>query len=52
MEFIIENVTNEETKILEEEGIEWWVDDINSRDVLIVGDVLYYEMVLHALKRM
>ena len=51
MEFIIENITDEETKILEREGFEWYPDDINSNDVVIKGDSLYYRMALHALRR-
>lgn len=51
MEFIIENITDEETKILEREGFEWYLDDINSNDVVIEGDSLYYRMALHALRR-
>lgn len=51
MEFIIENITDEETKILEREGFEWHPDDINSNDVVIEGDSLYYRMALHALRR-
>ena len=51
MEFIIENITDEETKILEREGFEWYPDDINSNDVVIGGDSLYYKIALHALRR-
>lgn len=51
MEFIIENITDEETKILDREGFEWYPDDINSNDVVIEGDSLYYRMALHALRR-
>lgn len=51
MKFIIENITDEETKILEREGFEWYPDDINSNDVVIEGDSLYYRTALHALRR-
>ena len=51
MEFIIENTTDEETKILEREGFEWDQDKMNSRNVVIDGDALYYRMALHALRR-
>lgn len=51
MEFIIENVTDEEIRILEREGFEWYPDDINSNNAVIEGDSLYYRMALHALRR-
>ena len=51
MEFIIENVTGEEMRILEREGFEWYPDDINSNNVVIEGGALYYRMALHALRR-
>lgn len=51
MRFIVENVTDEEIQILEREGFEWYLDDINSNDVVIEGDALYYRMALHALRR-
>ena len=51
MEFIIENITDEELQILVREGFEWYPYDINSNDVVIEGDNLYYRMVLHALRR-
>lgn len=51
MEFIIENVTGEEMRILEIEGFEWHPDDINSNNVVIEGSALYYRMALHALRR-
>lgn len=51
MEFIIENVTDEEMRILEREGFEWYPDDINSNDIVIEGNALYYRMALHALRR-
>lgn len=51
MEFVMENVSQDEMKILESEGFEWYPDDMNSRDVVIEGDQLYYEMALRALGR-
>lgn len=51
MEFIIENVTDEEMRILEREGFEWYPEDMNSRDIVVEGDALYYGMALHALRR-
>ena len=51
MEFIIKNITEEEMRILEREGFEWYPDDINSNDVVIEGDDSYYRMALHALRR-
>lgn len=51
MGFVIENVTNEELQILEREGFEWYLEDMNSRDIVVEGDALYYGMALHALRR-
>lgn len=51
MEYIIENVTDEEIDILDKEGIEWYPDDLNGRDIVIEGDEIYYEMALHAIRR-
>lgn len=51
MEFIIENITDEEMRILEREGFEWCPDDINSNDAVIDGDILYYRMAICALRR-
>lgn len=50
MEYIIEDVTEEEIIILEREGIEWYPDDLNGRDIIIDGDENYYEMALHAIR--
>ena len=51
MKFIIENVTDEEMQVLEREGFEWYPEDMNSRDIVVEGDALYYGMALHALRR-
>lgn len=51
MEFIIEDITDEEMQILEREGFEWYPDDLNSNDVVIDGDALYYRMVIRTLGR-
>lgn len=51
MEYIIENITDEEINIFETEGIEWYPDSMNNRDVVIEGDRAYYEMALHSIRR-
>lgn len=51
MKFIIENITDEEMRLLEREGFEWYPDDINSNDAVINGDILYYRMAIRALRR-
>lgn len=51
MEFIIENVTDEEIDILEREDFDWYPDTLDSRDVVIDGNRKYVEKVLKALGR-
>lgn len=51
MEFIIENVTDEEINILEREDFDWYPDTLDSRDVVIDGNRKYVEKVLKALGR-
>lgn len=51
MEYIIENVTDEEINILEREGFEWHPDNMGNKDVVIEGDRAYYEMALHTIRR-
>ena len=51
MEYIIENITNEEMNILEREGFNWYPDSMDNRNVVIEGDKAYYEMALHAIRR-
>ncbi len=52
MEYIIENVTDEEIDILIREGFEWCPYDPAGRDIIIEGDENYCKMVLHAIRRM
>ena len=35
MEFIIENILDEEMRMLEREGFEWYLEDINSSNAVI-----------------
>lgn len=51
MEFIIENVTDEEIEILEREDFDWYPDNFDSRDVVIDGNRKYVNKVLKALGR-
>lgn len=51
MEFIIENVTDEEIDILEKEDFDWYPDTLDSRDVVIDGNKSYVEKVLKTLGR-
>jgi hypothetical protein len=43
MEYIIENITKEEYKILENSNINWFIDDTfgNSHDAVIEGEEEY-----------
>jgi len=34
MEYIIENVSNKEIKILESNKLDWYLDDVKSRDIV------------------
>lgn len=38
MEYIIENTTKEERKILDAEGFEWYPDDMESTNIVVEGD--------------
>ena len=49
MEFIITNVTDEEIDILEREDFDWCPDTLDSRDVVIDGNIWYLEKVLRSL---
>ena len=51
MEFIIENVTDEEIEILEREDFDWYPDSLDTRDVVIDGNREYVNKVLKALGR-
>ena len=57
MENIIKNVLMHDLMILDREGIEYTILNINHRngydlyDIRINGDELYYKMVLHAIRR-
>ena len=44
-------LTDDETRVLEREGFEWYPDDINSNDIVIDGDILYYRMAIRTLGR-
>jgi len=51
LERVIENVTDEEIAILDKEGIEWYPDDMENRNIVIEGDENYCNMALHAIRR-
>ena len=51
MEFIIQNVTDEEIEILEREDFDWYPDSLDSRDIVIDGNRGYVDKVLKALGR-
>lgn len=57
MENIIKNVLVQDLIILDREGIEYSILNINHRngydvyEIRIDGDELYYKMVLHAIRR-
>lgn len=52
MEFIIENVTDEEIEILIREDFDWYPDSLDTRDVVIDGKQEYVDEVLKALGRL
>jgi hypothetical protein len=41
MEYIIKNVTNKEQVILEDNNVDWFIDDLNSRDIIIDNEIEY-----------
>lgn len=51
MEYIIENTTEEERKILDTEGFEWYPDDMESTDVVIEGNEQNVDKALRAIGR-
>lgn len=51
MEYIIENITDEEMKIIEKHKIEWYPDDMESRNVVIDGPEFYCDLVLELIGR-
>ena len=51
MEYIIEGTTEEERKILDAEGFEWYPDDMESTDVVIEGNEQNVDKALRAIGR-
>ena len=51
MEYIIENTTKEERKILDVEGFEWYPDDMENTDIVIEGDEQNVDKALRAIGR-